>query len=70
MNPVEERKLTGTGTYKIEDTGAYGADEDEEDNYSSDEFESDEEESESNSSIILNDGCSGSTVDTSARGSS
>ena len=63
INPQEERKLTGTGTYNID---AYGAEEDE-DNYSSDEFESDDDES--NSSMILQDS-SGSTVDTSDQGGS
>ena len=81
INPQEERKLTGTGTYnldaygeerKITGSGAYNIqqfdDDPNEDNYSSDEFESDDDES--NSSMILQDGCSGSTVDTSALGGS
>ena len=55
---MEERKLTGTGTYDID---AYEYEND----YYSDDFESDDEEEESSSSI-LTDGCSGTTVDTSA----
>lgn len=54
INPDEERKLTGTGSYKIEDEY--------ENEYYSDDFESDEEDS---SSSIFTDGCSGTTVDTS-----
>ena len=81
INPQEERKLTGTGTYnldaygeerKLTGNGAYNIqqfdDDPNEDNYSSDEFESDDDES--NSSMILQDGCSGSTVDTGASGAS
>jgi len=52
-------------------TVAVHDDDDEEENYSEDEFESyDEEEDGSESSSILQDGCSGSTVDTLAQGSS
>jgi len=58
INPAEERKLTGKGTYDLD---AYKQDED--DNYSSDEFESDDESDTS----ILTDGCSGSTADSSHR---
>lgn len=61
INPDEERKLTGTGTYNIE---AY-ADDDDYDGYS-DDFESDDDDDESNSSI-LTDGCSGTTIDTPSR---
>ena len=91
-NPADERKLTGTGSYNIDNeldnissvykpsaaaaiqpprstsVVAQDPDDDDDDNYSSDEFESDDEE-ESESSIVL-DGCSGSTVDTSAHKSS
>ena len=58
--PEEERKLTGTGAYNIEE---YEYDHD----YYSDDFESDEESSESNSSSIMTSGCSGSTADNSAQ---
>ena len=59
--PIEERKLTGTGKYDIE---AYEYDND----YYSDDFESDDEEEESEpvSSNVVS-GCSGSTLDTNAQ---
>ena len=55
---MEERKLTGTGTYDID---GYEYDND----YYSDDFESDDEEEEATSPVIT-DGTSGSTVESSA----
>lgn len=62
INPDEERKLTGTGSYRIKDE----TEEEHENDYYSDDFESDEDDEESSSSIFT-DGCSGTTVDTTSR---
>lgn len=58
-NPDDERKLTGKGTYNIEE---YEYDHD----YYSDDFESDEED---DASSVQTSGCSGTTAETSASAS-
>ena len=59
LNPDEDRKLTGTGTYDIE--AEY------ENDYYSDDFESDDEDQEQESgSTAMATGCSGSTLDSNA----
>ena len=60
INPDEERKLTGTGSYNIDAAGdAYQVDD--ENDYYSDDFESDEDDDSETSSVITG-GCSGSTA--------
>ena len=58
----EERKLTGTGKYNLDD---YDDDYDNDDY--SDDFESDDEEESETGSSIVTAGCSGSTLDTTAQ---
>lgn len=58
INPDEERKLTGTGSYNI-DKYEYDHDND----YYSDDFESDYEDDEESGQTAVATGCSGSTLD-------
>ena len=59
FDPNDDRKITGSGTYKLPNLDQ--ADDDEYEYYS-DDFESDDEDF-----SVRSSGCSGSTVDTSAR---